>query len=122
MRHKKWLGLAMLIASIATTAVLTQAGGARPNAGPIIIGLVTNSSGFMSAYDGPPDNGVKLAVRDIDAAGGVLGRQLQIVHFDQKTQTSLSATGALNVIGKGAVVVLASCDFDFGSPAAMVWI
>jgi len=45
---------------------------------------------------------------------------LQIVHFDQKTKPELGSTGAIDVIGKGAVAILASCDFDFGSPAALV--
>lgn len=121
MQRKKWPVLFALMGVVGVSATLAQTVGARSTANPIIIGLVANATGFMSAYDGPPDNGVNLAVKDINAAGGLLGgRQLKVVFFDQKTQTSLSATGAINVIGKGAVAVLASCDFDFGSPAAIV--
>ena len=120
MGHKKWLALAMLIGAITTAAVVAGTSAARPGStSPIVIGLVANSSGGMSAYDDPPDNGVTLAVADINAKGGVLGRQLKIDFFDEKTTPSLSATGATKVIGDGAVAVLASCDFDFGSPAAV---
>jgi ABC-type branched-subunit amino acid transport system substrate-binding protein len=84
MRHRK-LGLMIGVAVVAAAAMLSQTVGARPTAGPIVIGLVTNSSGFMSAYDGPPDNGVRLAVQAINAKGGVLGRQLKVEHFDEKS-------------------------------------
>jgi branched-chain amino acid transport system substrate-binding protein len=112
----------ILVGVLTAAAVLSQTVAARPNAAkePIVIGLVTNSSGFMSAYDGPPDNGVRLAVRNINRSGGVLGRPLKIVHFDQKTKPELGSTGAIDVIGKGAVAIIASCDFDFGGPAALV--
>jgi branched-chain amino acid transport system substrate-binding protein len=120
MRHKKWLALTILAGAFTSAAVLATTVGARTGANPIIIGLVANSSGTMSAYDDPPDNGVTLAIDDINAKGGVLGRPLKIAFFDEKTQPSLSATGATQVIGQGAVAVLASCDFDFGSPAAIV--
>jgi len=121
MRNTKWLALPMAVGTVAAAAVLAQSGAARSTAGsPIIIGLVANATGTMSAYDDPPDNGAALAVKDINAKGGVLGRPLKIAFFDEKTQPSLSSTGATQVIGQGAVAVLASCDFDFGSPAAIV--
>jgi branched-chain amino acid transport system substrate-binding protein len=119
MRYKS-LGAVVLAGALVAAAIVSQTVSARPSADPIIIGLVTNSSGFMSAYDGPPDNGVALAVKKINSTGGVLGRQLKIVHFDQKTKPELGSTGAIDVINKGAVAILASCDFDFGSPAALV--
>ncbi len=121
MRHRKWLAAAALMGVVGTAALLAQTVGARSNASnEIIIGMVANSSGTMAAYDDPPDNGAQLAINDINKAGGVLGKKLKIAFFDEKTQPSLSATGAIQVIGQGAVAILASCDFDFGSPAAIV--
>jgi branched-chain amino acid transport system substrate-binding protein len=87
---------------------------------PILIGVVESKTGFMSAYDGPPSQGIDMAVKDINAAGGVLGRPLEVIRFDQKTDPALAATGATTLLDKGAVAIVAACDFDFGSPAAVV--
>ncbi|HVZ14522.1 MAG TPA: ABC transporter substrate-binding protein [Bauldia sp.] len=89
-------------------------------ADPIKIGVVESKTGFMQGYDGPPSQGVELAVKDINAAGGVLGRPLEIISYDQKTDPALAATGATQLIDQGAVAIVAACDFDFGSPAAVV--
>ena len=109
---------------LAISAVLFAAGAgaaaAATASGPIIIGVVESKTGFMSAYDGPPSQGIDLAVKDINAAGGVLGRQLQVIRFDQKTDPALAATGATTLIDQGAIAIIAACDFDFGSPAAVI--
>jgi branched-chain amino acid transport system substrate-binding protein len=87
---------------------------------PIILGEVLSFTGGMSAYDGPPAQGVDLAVADINAKGGVLGRQLKVIKFDQKTDAKLASTGAEQLISQGATAIITACDFDFGGPAALV--
>lgn len=110
-------GCALLAVSVfmASAGVVVAAESA-----PIIIGVVESQTGFMSAYDGPPSQGIDLAVRHINDAGGVLGRPIEIIRFDQKTDAELAATGATALIDQGAVAIVAACDFDFGSPAAIV--
>ena len=115
---RRWLpGGALLAVSvfIASAGVVVAA-----ESNPIIIGVVESKTGFMSAYDGPPSQGIDLAVKHINDAGGVLGRPIQIISFDQKTDPALAATGATALIDQGAVAIVAACDFDFGSPAAVV--
>ena len=58
-----------------------------------------------------------VAVADINAAGGVDGRKIEVIHVDAKSDLNLSATAALEVIEKGADVVVPMCDADFGAPA-----
>ena len=52
---------------------------------PIVIGAAVHQSGWMAAYDLPPLEGAQLAVEKINEAGGVLGRPLQIIERDGKT-------------------------------------
>jgi branched-chain amino acid transport system substrate-binding protein len=118
-RRPLWLGATVAIAALTAMTTSASAATSQRSADPIVIGLVANQTGFMQAYDDPPSQGVELAVRDINAAGGVLGRQLKVVKFDEKTKPELGSTGALDVISKGASAVITSCDFDFGSPAAL---
>ncbi|MCO5220189.1 MAG: ABC transporter substrate-binding protein [Thermomicrobiales bacterium] len=85
---------------------------------PIILGAPVNLTGWMAAYDQPPLDGAKLAVEKINEAGGVLGRPLQIIEVDGKTDPATVGNAALEVIDDGAEVILAPCDFDYGAPAS----
>ncbi len=86
--------------------------------GPIIIGAPVNLTDWMSAYDVPPLEGAKLAVKKINEAGGVLGRELQIIELDGQTDPATVGNVARELIAQGAEVILAPCDFDYGAPAS----
>ncbi|MFN8592303.1 MAG: ABC transporter substrate-binding protein [Thermomicrobiales bacterium] len=85
--------------------------------GPIIIGAPLNLTGWMAAYDTPPLEGAKLAVKEINANGGVMGRQLEIIERDGKTDPATVGNAAREVIEAGAQVLITPCDFDYGAPA-----
>ena len=71
---------------------------------PIVIGAPVNLTGWMAAYDQPPLDGAKLAVEKINDAGGVLGRPLEIIEIDGKTDPATVGNAALEVIDDGADV------------------
>ena len=102
------LGLALVAASGAAAAD-------KP-----VFGLVMSFSGWFQPIDADTIAGAKLAVDDINAAGGVLGQPIEIVQFDNKSDPPLGADGAIDVINKGAKAILFPSDFDFGAPGAYV--
>ncbi|MDQ3695597.1 MAG: ABC transporter substrate-binding protein [Chloroflexota bacterium] len=83
---------------------------------PIIIGAPVHLTGWMAAYDTPPLEGAQLAVQVINEAGGVLGRPLEIMTIDGRTDPATVGNAAIEVIDAGAEVLLAPCDFDYGAP------
>ncbi len=87
---------------------------------PITIGLVMPFSGWFQPIDDGTVKGALLAVDDINAAGGVLGRPLKVVQFDNKSEPPLGADGAIQLIAQGAAMILVPSDFDFGAPGAVV--
>jgi len=113
----KKVGIAALAASaIAALSLTTTAWGAdKP-----VFGLVMSFSGWFAPIDADTIAGAKLAVAEINAAGGVLGQPIEIVEFDNKSEPPLGADGAVDVIGKGAKAILFPSDFDFGAPGAYV--
>ena len=86
---------------------------------PIVIGAAIGQSGVLSPYDLPPLGAVRLAIEDINKKGGVLGRQLKLVVSDMQSVPSNGPRAALSVLGSGAKLVIVSCDYDIGSPAAV---
>jgi branched-chain amino acid transport system substrate-binding protein len=104
-------------------AALLAAGAMLPTpslAEPVKLGMVMSFSGWFQPIDASTVNGAKLAVKEINAAGGILGSQIEIETFDNKSDPSLGAEGALDVIGKGAKAIIFPSDFDFGAPGAIV--
>ena len=85
---------------------------------PIVIGAAIAQSGFLAPFDLPPYTAAQFAVDDINSKGGVLGRKLKLVATDMKSDPSQGPQAALDVLGQGADMVIVSCDFDTGSPAA----
>lgn len=99
-----------------------DSGNAEPAAskGPVTLGFAIGETGFMAPYDLPARAAAELAIKDVNAKGGAAGRELRTVSADMKSKPELSGTAATSVIGKGADIVVTSCDFDQGSPAAIV--
>lgn len=84
------------------------------------VGFVMSYSGWFEPIDASTIRGAMLAVDDINAAGGVLGRQIEVLRFDNRSEPALGADGALEVIDQGAVAILFPSDFDFGAPGAFI--
>lgn len=88
---------------------------------PIVIGMPIALSGPINFFDGPQLMGAQIAVKQINARGGLLGgRKLKIVTADTKSDIAQSTNAALDVIRKGAQFVIPTLDYDFGGPAARV--
>jgi branched-chain amino acid transport system substrate-binding protein len=87
---------------------------------PIVIGHTAGETGFLSFYDMPIRAGMELAIADVNAEGGVLGRQLAMVTSDNQSDIAQLESSALDVVEQGADFVVTTCDYDFGGPAARV--
>jgi branched-chain amino acid transport system substrate-binding protein len=88
--------------------------------GPIVIGAAINKSGFGEPYDTPPFQALQMAAKKINAKGGLLGRQIKFVTSDAQSDPQRAKAAAQEVIDKGATMVVAPCDYDLGSPAALL--
>ncbi|MBS3978223.1 MAG: ABC transporter substrate-binding protein [Rhodobacteraceae bacterium] len=104
-------------AILAATACLT--GAAFADDERIIVGFATAETGFMQAYDKPAQDAAMIRIAEINEAGGLLGKQIEVVNADTKTDRAEGAKAGLSVIDQGADMVVVSCDYDFGAPAAL---
>jgi branched-chain amino acid transport system substrate-binding protein len=87
---------------------------------PLIIGAVWNSTGWMAAYDVPPYQGAQIAIAEINEAGGILGRPIELIVLDGETDPATVSNAALQLVEAGAEFILAPSDFDIGGPASTV--
>lgn len=105
---------AVLLAGTAITAANAE------DADPIKIGFIMPYSGWFQPVDATTINGAMLAVKELNQGGGVLGRQLEVLAFDNKSEPPLGADGTVEVIEQGARMILFPSDFDFGAPGAFI--
>ena len=77
-----------------------------------------NLTGGMSSIDAPGLNGAKLAAKLINAEGGILGKKLEVVGYDTKTDQRACAVQAQKAVADGAVAGLGYGDTTFVNAAA----
>src|SRR5438876_10092807 len=84
---------------------------------PIVIGWAFDGSGNMAPFDGPALAAAKLRVNQLNAKGGVNGRQLQILTCDTQSNNAATAKAcALRLLGQKANVLFTTCDVDLAAP------
>jgi branched-chain amino acid transport system substrate-binding protein len=93
------------IASLATAIALCAAPSGAFAQGVPIIGLVELSGSGASAGTNF-DNGVKLAVKEINAAGGIAGRRIDYQSWDTQTQPGIAKALAAKAVDQGAPLVI----------------
>ena len=86
-------------------ALLSACGG--PAASKTInIGGTYNLTGAMASLDVPASHGSLLAVKEINAAGGVLGMQIKFILYDGKTDSATNGNIATQLINSDKVVAI----------------
>jgi branched-chain amino acid transport system substrate-binding protein len=116
MKHA--FSLAGLLAGTATGVMLALS--TAHAADPVIIGAAIAQSGGVAPYDEGPAQAMEVAIDEVNAKGGVLGRPIKIIYADTKSDIAYGATAAQEVIDQGAQMVVVTCDYDYGSAAASV--
>jgi branched-chain amino acid transport system substrate-binding protein len=97
----RWLGRS---ASLLSALLLTY--GFVLGAEPIKIGEIEPLTGKEAAFGQSSHRGILLAIEEINARGGVLGRPLQLVTEDNQSKPGESATIAKKLIARDRVVAI----------------
>lgn len=110
----------LCLALSACTMSTDTASSNHDGTGPITIGFIGGMSGVFAPYEKPALDGAKLAVKEINAAGGVNGRRLKLVTEDNKSDINESARAGQAILDDGAVASLVPVDLNYGGGAAQV--
>lgn len=71
------------------------------------IGSLVSTTGDLAAYGPPINNGSMLAAKDVNAAGGVLGRNVEIILRDTQTNPTAAVDAAKKLVDIDYVVGIA---------------
>ena len=113
------LGLSA-VAALASGCASSDDGGAAGGGGDVNIGLLTAVSGPASVYYPSINQVTALAVKEINASGGVNGHKLKLLTQDTKTTPAVTATNSRLLVSKGVKMMVLEdivADRDAALPA-----
>jgi branched-chain amino acid transport system substrate-binding protein len=76
---------------------------------PIRIGEINSYSGLATVYTFPYKEGLLMATKEINDAGGVLGRPIEFIFRDDKLKPDEAVKAARELVGQEKVDFLAGC-------------
>ncbi len=94
-------GASLLLALTGCSGGLAGGGDEGDEDGPIVLGMLAPFSGSESAFGAYMQNGAQLAVDEINADGGVLGRELELVVEDDACDATTAVAGANKLVTNG---------------------
>jgi branched-chain amino acid transport system substrate-binding protein len=97
---------AKIIAFTLIAVLLAGCGASTTTPTTIKIGVTYNLTGAMASIDVPASRGSLLAVKEINAAGGVLGKQIEYILLDGKTDSATNGNIATQLITTDKVVAI----------------
>jgi len=112
-----WVGKRIvLVALVATIAAGCQgmsaqsgersAGGGGDTSGPILVGHFASMTGSEATFGQSTDNGVRLAIAERNARGGVHGRKIEVITLDDAGKTQEAGTAVTRLITERHVTAI----------------
>ena len=92
-----WLAAMAFCVAIAAPAMAAD---------PIKIGVAGAHSGDLASYGVPSLNAAKVVIAEVNANGGVLGRQIELVAQDDQCKPELATNAATKLISEKVNVVM----------------
>lgn len=117
--------LLLLVTAVALTAACTKKSAETPAEAPaaeIVVGEYASMTGSIATFGQSSHKGSVLAIDEINAAGGVLGKKIRLVTEDDQSKPEEARTAALKLMRQDNVVALlgeiASSNSLAAAPAA----
>ncbi len=103
---KKLVSIALLLC---LALGLVACGGSDSGSGDTLkIGVISPNTGSLAAYGTGIHTGAELAVEEINAAGGILGQQVELVELDDRADSTECLNAFNNLVSQGIGLIIGS--------------
>jgi len=106
------------LATLLATSLLAGCGGPKKDANVITLGIIAEMTGNNASYGTSISNGAKLAAKEINAKGGVLGKKIDFVVADTKSEPAESANAMSKLTNQNKVPAVLGLFASSGAIAA----
>lgn len=103
--------VAMMLSLLSGCSREKDAGGAPEivkDERPLIIGIVGPETGEEAAYGQSVVAGALAAAKRFNAQGGIAGKEIKVIHYDDKSDIGLSTKAVKDLIGQRVIAILAA--------------
>lgn len=100
------LGRLALVGTLALASIAGLTGMTRKAADTIKVGHYGSMTGAEATYGQSTDNGIRLAVKEINAKGGINGRQIELITYDTKSDSNEAGKAVTRLITSDKVVAV----------------
>jgi branched-chain amino acid transport system substrate-binding protein len=90
----------------ALSVVLSALPAAMSRADDIVVGEYGSMTGGQATFGVSTDDGVKLAVKERNAAGGIKGRQIKLIAYDDQGKQQEATTAVTRLIGEDHAIAV----------------
>jgi branched-chain amino acid transport system substrate-binding protein len=84
-----------------------------------MIGVSAAKTGVLAPYDMQAGEAFMMRIEEINQAGGVLGKRVEVKWLDSKSDLLRAARNADALVSRKAVAIVASCDVEYALPALL---
>ena len=121
----RWISLALAICAVVVTLAAcggsdesdtAASGSTAAEKGPIVIGRLSAKTGRLQVFDAPISQGLALAVKDINARGGIDGRQVEVKTLDYGSDPARAVAAAQDLLGQDLDLIVPPADQSPGLP------
>src|SRR5437867_3036903 len=102
----RWVGAAGGVVAASLWACREQKAGDSGGAEPIRVGHVASLTGDTATFGQSTDRGMRMALEEINARGGALGRPIELLSEDDRSITEEARTAAQKLLQRDQVVAL----------------
>ena len=104
--NREFLQRTGIVAMLITCLSLTISGCQNGGSDEILIGHYGSLTGSQATFGISTDNGIKMAIEDLNAAGGINGRKVKLVTYDDKGEAREASTAVTRLVTKDGVVAV----------------
>lgn len=107
-KRSSWLVSTVLLGILVGAACKGGGGGGgdKEEAKTFRVGVITSLTGSQAAFGQAHKFGYTIAVADLNAKGGILGKPIEIVYYDDQSKPDQSVQGAAKLVDQDHVPIL----------------
>jgi branched-chain amino acid transport system substrate-binding protein len=95
-----------LAALVALTGLVVHARAGQPTGEPIKVGHFASMTGKEATFGISTDNGIRLAMEEFNAAGGLNGRPIQLITYDDKGEEKEASVAVTRLVEQDRVLAV----------------
>ena len=113
--------LRRLAASLAALLCLSLAIGCSKKGGDTIkIGVITSLTGSQAAFGAAHKNGYSIALDEINAKGGVLGKKIELDFYDDQSKPEQAVQGVSKLVDQDNVPIILGASVRIASKSVQI--